>query len=368
MERSITGAARLRQERKQPFRTGFNPMLDNRCRVYVPGTLSDYRSMSKTDSQVMLISGSEIAAYGFADGHPFGQDRHTVFMDELRLQSFASQLLHAAPRLATVDELAAFHTREYIEFVRERCDEGEGALDGGDTPAQTGLFEAASFVVGATLHAVEAIMTQQARAVFIPIAGLHHAARDHAAGFCVFNDIGVAIEVLRSKYGIKRIAYVDIDAHHGDGVYYAFADDPEVFIADLHQDGRSLYPGTGTSYETGVGKAQGTKLNLPLPPYADDATFVLAWQQALTFIEATTPELIILQCGADSIEGDPLAQLMWSPNAHAQATRDLCVLAAKLGHHRVLALGGGGYNRRNLAVTWTGVVRELVNATFTSVA
>jgi acetoin utilization protein AcuC len=310
----------------------------------------------------MLISGDTIAAYGFSEGHPFGLDRHRAFMTELQRQPFASQLLHGEPRQATTDELATFHTHEYIEFVRQRCAEGFGSLDGGDTPALPGLFEAASFVVGATLNAVDAIMTEQARSAFIPIAGLHHAARDHAAGFCVFNDIGVAIEVLRSKYGVKRIGYIDIDAHHGDGVYYSFVDDPDVIIADIHESGDSLYPGTGKSNETGMGAAKGTKLNLPLPANAGDDEFAEAWRQAFSFITDAKPEFIILQCGADSIAGDPLTHLQWSPSTHATATRDLCKLAADLGHHRVLALGGGGYNRRNLAVTWTGVVRELVDA------
>ena len=107
-----------------------------------------------------------------------------------------------------------------------RCDEDSGFLDGGDTPARRGLYEAARFVVGAALHATERIMTEQAANAFVPIGGLHHAGRKHAAGFCVLNDIGVVIETLRSVYGIQRIGYVDIDVHHGDGVYYAYEEDP----------------------------------------------------------------------------------------------------------------------------------------------
>ena len=112
-------------------------------------------------------------------------------------------------------------------------------------------------------------MHGECRRAFVPIAGLHHAARDRAAGFCVFNDCGVAIELLK-RAGLKRIAYVDIDAHHGDGVFYAFEDDPAVIFADLHEDGRYLYPGTGMAEEIGKGAARGMKLNVPLPPGADD--------------------------------------------------------------------------------------------------
>jgi acetoin utilization protein AcuC len=308
---------------------------------------------------VLLVSGEEIARYGFSGGHPFGTDRHDAFMRELRTSGVDSKVSHSAPRAAIEAELTSFHTRNYIDFARERSAAGIGYLDGGDTPAQRGIFESATYVVGATLLAVDAVMTARARRAFVPIAGLHHAARDAAAGFCVLNDVGVAIEQLRTRYGIQRIAYVDIDAHHGDGVYYGFVDDPLVFIADLHEDGATLYPGTGAARETGIGAAEGTKLNLPLPAGADDAVFETAWARALMHVEAAKPEFIILQCGADSIAGDPITHLKFSVNSHARAARDLCSMAERLGHGRVIALGGGGYNRRNLAVGWTGVVREL---------
>jgi acetoin utilization protein AcuC len=310
--------------------------------------------------KVLLVSGDSIARYGFSGGHPFGPDRHDAFMQEFRGSGLQALVTPGEPRAATESELISFHTRRYVEFVRERCASGLGFLDGGDTPAQRGLFDAASNVVGATLVAVDGLLSQRARRAFVPIAGLHHAARDAAAGFCVFNDIGVAIEQLRVRYGIKRIGYVDIDAHHGDGVYYGFADDPDVIFADLHEDGRSLYPGTGSADEVGTGRAVGTKLNLPLPAGADDRVFDIAWRKALAHLEASQPEFLILQCGADSIAGDPITHLQFSPDCHARAARELCDLADRIGHGRVLALGGGGYNRRNLAIAWTGVVRAML--------
>ncbi|HTE42814.1 MAG TPA: acetoin utilization protein AcuC [Steroidobacteraceae bacterium] len=313
-------------------------------------------------SDVTLVSGDAIAAYGFSGGHPFGPDRHEAFMQEFRNSGLYTKVIHESPRSATTAELESFHESRYVEFVRERCVNGVGYLDGGDTPAQKGLFESASHVVGATLVAVDALMTGRARRAFVPIAGLHHAARNGAAGFCVFNDCGVAVEQLRARYGVQRIAYVDIDAHHGDGMFYGFIDDPDLLFADIHEDGRSLYPGTGSADETGKGTAQGTKLNLPLPAGAGDAEFKIIWQRVLEYVEAGKPEFILLQCGADSLEGDPITHLRLSPAAHALAARDLCSLADRLGHGRVLALGGGGYNRRNLALAWTGVVRSMVES------
>jgi acetoin utilization protein AcuC len=243
--------------------------------------------------------------------------------------------------------------------VIELSKRGSGLLDAGDTPAFPGVYEAAANVVGGTLEALAAIVAGPVRRAFIPIGGLHHATRDSAAGFCVFNDCGVAIEAARKIYGIRRVAYVDIDAHHGDGVFYAFETDPDVKFADLHEDGRFLYPGTGSRSETGRGLGEGTKLNIPLPPGADDAVFLDAWQEVERYLEAAEPELILLQCGADSLAGDPITHLKLTAEAHAHAARRLGVLADRYAKGRVLAMGGGGYNRANLGQAWTRVVEEL---------
>jgi acetoin utilization protein AcuC len=318
--------------------------------------------MTPAHSSVLLVSGDEIARYGFGDGHPFGLDRHEAFMRELHNSGLDGRLQRASARDASHEELALFHTPEYLDFVRERSAAGQGFLDAGDTPARRGIFEAAVSVVGATLVGVEALMSGKARRAFIPIAGLHHAARDRAAGFCVFNDCGVAIEVLRRKYELQKIAYVDIDAHHGDGVFYAFESDPHVLIADLHEDGRYLYPGTGRAEETGTGAAKGSKLNIPLPPGADDEAFKLAWSRVEEYLRDGRPDFILLQCGADSLEADPITHLRLTEEAHAHAAARLCVLADEIGHGRVLGMGGGGYNRRNLARAWTRVVQSFLES------
>jgi acetoin utilization protein AcuC len=308
---------------------------------------------------VLLISGPEIARYGFPHGHPFGSDRHAAFMERLEQSPVAATLLRRPARAATRAELEYFHTPRYVERVIELSERGSGLLDAGDTPAFPGVYEAAANVVGGTLTALAAIVEGPVRRAFIPIGGLHHAARDTAAGFCVFNDCGVAIEAARRVYGIRRVAYVDIDAHHGDGVFYAFESDPDLIFADLHEDGRFLYPGTGSRSETGRGTAAGTKLNIPLPPGADDSVFLAAWQEVERYLEDARPELILLQCGADSLAGDPITHLQLTAEAHAHAARRLGVLADRTSSGRVLGMGGGGYNRANLATAWTRVVEEL---------
>ena len=312
-----------------------------------------------SDARVGVFGGAALAAYGFGHAHPFNTRRHDTFFQALELAGIEPRTRRFAPRSATRAELELFHAPSYLDFVAARCAEGVGYLDGGDTPAQRGLDHAAAVVVGTTLEACRRVLAGEIERSFCPVGGLHHGARDGASGFCVYNDCGVAIEWLRTQ-GVARVAYVDIDAHHGDGVFYGFEDDPELLFADIHQDGRTLYPGTGAAEETGRGRARGTKLNLPLPPGADDAAFMAAWQEVERYLEATPPEFILMQCGADSIAGDPLAQLRFTPAAHAHAARRLAGFAARPGCRGLVAVGGGGYDRANLAAAWVGVVRSLL--------
>ncbi|MEN8260585.1 MAG: acetoin utilization protein AcuC [Pseudomonadota bacterium] len=304
--------------------------------------------------------GSELARYGFGDGHPFGNDRLDAFWRRFTEGGLDRFVEVTNPVAASEEELVRFHTPEYVRYVKKLSKTGSGYLDYGDTPAFVGVYEAASFVVGSVLDAVAHAFTGRKRCGFVPIAGMHHARRDRAGGFCVFNDIGVALETLRRVHGVQRIAYVDIDAHHGDGVFYSFADDPELFIADIHEDGRYLYPGTGRVEETGEGQGKGTKLNLPMLPGAGESEFRQAWDRVETFVRDARPEFILLQAGADSIAGDPLTDLRFNVGCHAHAAQQLCAIADELCEGRLVATGGGGYNRENLALAWTAVVKAML--------
>jgi acetoin utilization protein AcuC len=311
--------------------------------------------------RVLVIADEALGRYGFPNGHSFGPDRLGAFLTEYRARGLSERCVSHPSRVCDDAELQLFHTDRYLGFVRAHSADGAGVLDDGDTPAFRGCYEAAARVVGSTLDAAAALLAGTADRAFVPIAGLHHAAPDKAAGFCIFNDIGVLIEALRAR-GLQRVAYVDIDAHHGDGVFYPFESDPFVVLADLHEDGQFLYPGTGRHDETGAAQAMGSKLNVPLPPGADDAAFAAAWPAVLEHIERARPDFIILQCGADSLGGDPLAHLQLTPQSHRLAAASLAQLAQRLGHGRLLALGGGGYNRANIAAGWNAVVEALLDA------
>jgi acetoin utilization protein AcuC len=306
-----------------------------------------------------VFVGEALGRYGFGYGHPFGPDRMEAFWQEAQRRGLADRVQARAPETAERTVLERFHTAAYVDHVRRLSERGQGFLDLGDTPAFPGIFEAAATVVGSAVAAAEGILAGHWDQAFVPIAGLHHAQRDRASGFCVFNDCGVVIETLKAVHGLGRVAYVDIDAHHGDGVYYGFEADSSVWIADIHQDGHTLFPGTGHADDQGRGEAVGTKLNIPVSPGSDDRTFHHVWPRVEAQVEAAAPEFILLQCGADSLAGDPLANLAFTAAAHAHAAQRLKAMANDLCGGRLLALGGGGYNRANLAAAWCGVVEAL---------
>ncbi len=310
-------------------------------------------------ARLRVFHSDTLGQYGFAGGHPFGVDRLGAFLQEFRLTGLDKIVDEAEPPAATEADLLRFHTPEYVARVQRLSKTGTGYLDYGDTPAFPRMFEITATVCGATVEACRVVAAGEAPRAFVPIAGLHHARRDAAAGFCVFNDIGVAIEWLRAVAGLRRIAYVDMDVHHGDGVFYSYEDDPDLIFADVHESGAFLYPGSGRASETGRGAAAGTKLNIPMPPGADDGAFRAVWPRVEEFVRAGKPAFIILQCGADSVAGDPLAHLAYKPETHGFAALRLRAIADDCCEGRLVALGGGGYSRENLAKAWCEVVRAL---------
>ena len=308
----------------------------------------------------IVYADERLASYNFGEEHPFGPARYRAFYDEFIARGLDQKCVIGKAVAADRSSIELFHTTAYVERVIEASRTGAGYLDQGDTPAIKGIYEAAVLVAGSVLDGVDKLVKGERQRAFVPIAGLHHASRDSAAGFCVFNDCGIAIEALRSRYNIRRVAYVDIDAHHGNGVFYAFEEDPDLIFADLHEDGRFLYPGSGTADETGKGDAEGTKLNIPMRPGADDADFYAAWERVETHLARAEPEFIIIHCGADSIKGDPITDMAYSAEAHRHAASRLCKLADRYAGGRLLALGGGGYNLHNIATGWNAVVEALL--------
>lgn len=307
--------------------------------------------------RVGVLEGKELLLYSFPPPHPFTSARVQKFWDDLRKQNLRVEKL--PPQKADRGLIGLFHTEEHMKYVELASRLGYGALDQGDTPAYKGVFEATQYAVGSTVFAVEKVMAGEIDHAFNPVGGLHHATRDSSAGFCVFNDIGVAIEVLRKRHNVQCILYVDIDVHHGDGVFYTYEADPELYVFDVHEDGRFLYPGTGSAGENGYGPAKGTKINIPLQPGSGDAEIEARLPRLEEFARNAKPEFIILQCGADGLRGDPIAGLDYTPGVHRKVASLLHRLSHELCSGRLVALGGGGYVPQNCADAWIAVVEAL---------
>jgi len=306
--------------------------------------------------KVCVAKGAGLLKYSFPPPHPFNSSRASTFWEELSRRALGQT--YVEPVRADEETVELFHEKSHFEFVKKASKVGDAFLDQGDTPAYQGVLEAAEFAVGTTVFCVEKVIGGVFDHAFNPVGGLHHARPDGSAGFCVFNDIGVAINLLRRK-GLKRILYVDIDVHHGDGVFYPYETDPDVFIFDVHENGRFLYPGTGREDETGRGKAKGTKRNLALLPGEGDERIEDILRDLEEFATKARPEFMILQAGADSLQGDTLGGLIFTEEFHARVSGLLHDLSHESCGGRLVGLGGGGYNVDNCANAWTSVVKSM---------
>ena len=266
------------------------------------------------------------------------------------------------PRPATEEELALLHTGEYIQAVKSfsqggsQYDQGRFNFDDkGDNPTYPGMFEASALSTGGTLVAADLVASGRVDAAFNISGGLHHAAAGQASGFCVFNDPALAIKALVA--GGRRVAYVDIDAHHGDGVQNAFFDDGRVLTISIHESGRYLFPGTGSESEVGAEGGVGYSVNIPLYPFTDDEIYLDAFNQVVPpLLRAFSPDVLVTQLGIDSYYSDPLTHLQVTTRGYVAAVETLANLGVPW-----LALGGGGYDLGAVARAWTlayGVMLE----------
>jgi len=266
------------------------------------------------------------------------------------------------PREATREELLLFHEPDYLGLVKEMSDSGFGYLDMGDTPAFKGCYEASALAVGASLEAVDFVMEGRGTFGMNIAGGLHHAHPGRASGFCIFNDPAISIAYLKKKYSIERVLYLDVDAHHGDGVMYGFYSDPGVLDIDFHEDGRHLFPGTGFVEENGQGHGKGFKINVPLAPFTGDDAYLWLFDRIVPIaVREFKPRVILIQCGADGHANDLLAHLQLTTRSYLRIIRAVRELAQQVAGGRLIVFGGGGYNIANVARTWTLVASALLD-------
>ena len=299
----------------------------------------------------VLVYSPEMEALRYPADCPFKPERAVMLRS--RLLSFGLLDREIPARSATRAELERFHTPRYLDEL-ERAAAGDLRVDGlhmglgtPDTPVFPALFTHALWACGASLTAAEQILRGAADIAFTPWGGFHHAHPEKAAGFCYVNDVALACHRLADAG--KRVLFLDVDAHHGDGVQAAFYRRCDVMTLSLHESGHSLFPWGGFEDEIGEGEGRGFNVNVPLPPETYDAAYLLAFRSVvLPLLGAFQPDVIVLELGMDTLAGDPLTHLRLTNNVHVEILQSLLAF-----HHPILMTGGGGYHVENTVRGWT---------------
>lgn len=298
--------------------------------------------------------------YDMGSEHPLKPLRLRKTYELLRDYGALEAAVVEEPTPCTVEDLLTTHSAEFVQAVEMLNDTSalphsyrRYGFGSGDNPLFPNIFDASCLYTGASLNAAQAVVEDRAPIAVNISGGLHHAHYARAAGFCVFNDCAVALHRLRERFA--RVAYVDIDVHHGDGVQELFYDDPSVLTISIHETGRTLFPGTGFVAEVGEGAGTGYSINVPVWPNTSDEQWLRAWRTAaLPILRAFAPEAIVLQMGADAHVLDPLAHVALTAQGWLEAVRDVKALGVPL-----VVVGGGGYNQTTVPRMWTLACAEL---------
>jgi acetoin utilization protein AcuC len=294
--------------------------------------------------------------YDFGPEHPFSPIRQKMVVS--LLEALGHPVDAVDPPVASREDVRRVHSEAFVEKVEAASDgrppsqAWDYGINTGDVPVFENMDAATRGLVGGTLHGARLIAEAEESRVLQLGGGLHHAHEGRASGFCVYNDLSVAIDYLREQ-GL-RVAYVDIDVHHGDGVQFLHYDDPGVLTISLHESGRYLFPGSGGIEEIGEGAGRGTALNVPLLPHTEADSYRAAFDRVVPHaLSHFGPDVIVAQCGADAHFKDPLADLLLSSQAYEALFRRLLDLADTHTNGRVLFTLGGGYHLDAVTRIWT---------------
>ncbi len=329
---------------------------------------------SKADFQSAFIYSEELASFEYSPTHPFKPVRAKLTLDLCRRYGLIERpwIRLVKPQPLDFETMAEFHDPAYLKMLKD-LDSATLASElwpdllstkGGDyltvdpkilryglgtedNPIFSGMFDYSALTAGATMMGAKMVADGEVHLAFNPVGGFHHAGRDHAEGFCYVNDIAVVLTQLL-KEG-RRVAFVDIDAHHSNGVQDAFYRDDRVLVISFHENGKDLYPWSGFESEMGEGQGRGYTVNVPLPQNTDDEAFVHAFSEIVPpLLNAYAPDLVIAELGADTHISDPLTHLSMTNFGYCQAVKKL-----KESAPRLLAVGGGGYDVYKTARSWT---------------
>ncbi len=279
--------------------------------------------------------------YDLGTDHPLVGDKPRNTMTYLKQQSILSEFQICTPQKATEADILKVHDSAYVEHIKKLSQTGGWLAE--DTPAPKGIFEIASLATGGSMYAGEKLFEGFTITVN-PLGGFHHASKGHSSGFCFFNDIAITIEYLRKKHTLKRFMIIDLDVHHGNGTQDIYFDDNTVLNLSFHQDGRTLYPGTGSVETIGREDAAGYTINLPLPPGTGGESYLKAFKDIVPPITRQyKPDLILFQSGVDTHHADPLADLNLTYQTYYHLAKHVAALSQETCQ-KLLVLLGGGYN------------------------
>ncbi len=295
-----------------------------------------------------VVFDEQLTSYDFGPAHPMAPVRIDLTMALARELGILEHLDVVGAEAATEDDLARVHSAQYIEKV-QRLSAHPSYIDlsvglgSEDNPVFAHMHEASALIAGASVEAARRVWTGQAPRAVNVSGGLHHAMPGNASGFCIYNDIALAIDWLLD-HGAQKIAYIDVDAHHGDGVQKMFWDDPRVLTVSIHEGPQTLFPGTGFSTEVGGEGAEGSAVNIPLPPGTSDAGWLRAFHAVVPpVVREFAPDIVVSQHGCDSHMDDPLTNLMLSVDGQRASYLAVRDLAEEVCGGKWVATGGGGY-------------------------
>lgn len=291
--------------------------------------------------KIGIVYHEDYNKYDLGVDHPLVGDKPGKTMALLKEKSILDKVEVFTPKKATETDLLRVHSKSYVNRIKELS--RTGGMLSLDTPAPIGIYEYASLATGGTILAGEKLFDGY-QCMVNPLAGFHHASREFSSGFCFFNDIAVVIEHLREKHKVKKFLVIDLDVHHANGTQDIYYSDPTVLKISLHQDGRTLYPGTGSMEKIGEGTGEGFTVNLPLPPETGSTSFIKAFDEIVPGLtKQFDPEIIIYQSGVDTHHADPLADLNLTCQTYYHLAKKMMSLSSSTCE-KLLVLFGGGYN------------------------
>jgi acetoin utilization protein AcuC len=317
--------------------------------------------MKNPENRVIMTFHEKFKQYDLGEGHPFRGDRFANSMKFFESQSLFRhpEIILTEPQPAPKEDLLRVHDEGYVDLIVRLAKENK-PFDV-ETPVSPEILEAALLIVGGAIRCGKAVLGGEAKRAISIGGGYHHAGRNYGGGFCIFNDIAVSVEHLRAKHGIKRFLILDYDVHFGNGTSDIYYQDPNVLYISLHQDPRTIYPGTGFAWQIGEDAGEGYNVNVPLPPGTGDSTYLYALNEIFVpLAEEFKPEIIIANGGSDPHFADMLGDLSLTVKGFFNISSLIRETADKVCSGKLVLMPGSGYNPKVLPICWYALVAGVV--------